>query len=387
MTGSFDVAVIGGGPAGCATALSLRLSFPELSVLLLEGGDYSAYRAGEILPPAANGLLSHLGVYDSVSEAIHFGQTGGQISGRAGVQAIPSRAVSSAWGSARLAQNHAIFSAIGGGWHLNRNLFDAMLAGQCETRGVHLLLNTSVRGAGWGTVRFADGWVLQTNIASFGARFVVDATGRTAAFARLQGARLKVHDRLTSYTRVITGSDTDVAETLVEAAPQGWWYTAPIPGGRRVVSYMTDADIGRDAGLPSIHVWMKLLNATEHVRQAVGKGHSAQDCMVRPAATSHLDHVCGVGWLAVGDASAAFDPLAAQGITKAMRNGILASYAAADSLLGREAQAAERYSSILDNQFAAYQRAHRKHFALERRWADSPFWSRRQTAPLVEGAA
>jgi hypothetical protein len=69
-----------------------------------------------------------------------------------------------------------------------------------------------------------------------------------------------------------------------------------------------------------------------------------------------------------------------------LRNGILASYAAADMRMGREARAANRYTSILDSQFAAYQKAHRKHFAQEKRWTDSLFWSRRQATPL-EGAA
>jgi flavin-dependent dehydrogenase len=371
MTESFDVAIIGGGPAGCATALSLRISFPQLSVLVLEAGDYSAHRAGEILPPAANSLLRHLGVLNALDDALD------------GVQAIASCAVASAWGDQQLEENHYLFSAIGGGWHLNRNLFDQMLAQQCEERGVDLLRNTMLRGA-W---RDDRGWLLETKDATFSARFVVDATGRAAAFARMQGARLQFHDRLTSYTRFITGSNVHATETLIEAAPQGWWYTAPVPGGRRVVSYMTDADIGRDAGLPSTHVWSELLDQTEHVRSAVGGGVATQDCMVRAAATSHLDCVHGEGWLATGDASAAYDPLAAQGITKALRNGILASFAVADILLGREAEAADRYTSILDNQFASYRRAHRKYFAQERRFPSSLFWSRRQVNSLVEGAA
>jgi len=367
MPESFDVTVIGGGPAGCATALSLRLSFPEFSVLLLEAGDYSAHRAGEILPPAANSLLRHLDV-NSLLEAAH---------------AVPSRSVAAAWGGPRLEENHYLFSAIGGGWHLNRNLFDELLARQCESRGVRLLRKTAIKGAHREGRKFA----LQTTAATFSARFVVDATGRAATFARMQGARIEFHDRLTSYTRFVTGSNVNVTETLIEAAPQGWWYTAPVPGGLRVVSYMTDADIGRDAGLPSAHVWMKLLNQTEHVRAAMGNGMAARNCMVRAAATTQLDRVHGDGWLATGDASAAYDPLAAQGITKAMRNGILASYAAADALLGREDEAANRYAAILDQQYAAYQRAHRNHFAQQRRWSDSLFWQRRQAAPLVESAA
>jgi len=366
MTESFDVAVIGGGPAGCATALSLRLSFPQLAVLLLEAGDYSAHRAGEILPPPANSLLRHLGVDKCLDST----------------QVIASRAVRPAWGGPRPGENHYLFSAIGGGWHLDRNRFDALLAQQCESRAVHLLCGTTVRGA----MRDGCVWSLDTNAATFSARFVVDATGRAAAFARMQGARLQFQDHLTSYTRFVTGSNVNATETLIEAAPQGWWYTAPIPLGRHVVSYMTDADIGRDTGLPSTHVWMKLLNQTEHVRQAVGEGVAAQDCMVRAAATTQLDHVHGDGWLAAGDAVAAYDPLSGQGIAKALRNGILASYAVADSLLGRGPDTAFRYASILETQFAAYQRAHRKYFAQEKRWTDSLFWLRRQVSPFEDAA-
>ena len=258
-----------------------------------------------------------------------------------------------------------------------------MLAEQCEARGVHLLRKTSLRGA-W---RDGHKWMLKTRAETHCAGFVVDATGRAAAFARMQGARLQFQDRLTSYTRFVTGSNVNVTETLIEAAPRGWWYTAPVPGVRRVVSYMTDADIGCDAGLPSTHVWMELLSQTEHVRAAVDNGVPTHGCMVRAVATSHLDRVRGEGWLATGDASAAYDPLAAQGITKALRNGILASYAAADALLGREAETADRYTSILESQFAAYQRAHRKHLAQQKRWAGSLFWLRRQVTPLVEGVA
>jgi hypothetical protein len=72
-----------------------------------------------------------------------------------------------------------------------------------------------------------------------------------------------------------------------------------------------------------------------------------------------------------------------------LRNGILASYAAADALLGSDAGVTERYAGILNEQFAGYEQAYRRYFAQETRWPESPFWMRRQTAtapPLEETA-
>ena len=57
-----DVAVVGGGPAGCAAAISLaRLG---RRVALLERTSYGAARVGETLPPAVQPLLRELGVWE-----------------------------------------------------------------------------------------------------------------------------------------------------------------------------------------------------------------------------------------------------------------------------------------------------------------------------------
>jgi flavin-dependent dehydrogenase len=179
MAESYDVAVIGGGPAGCATALSLRMGFPQFSVVIIEASRYADHRVGEILPPAARSLLRRLDVLNAL-DCEH---------------GIVSRAVASAWGGPRLEENHYIFSAAGGGWHLDRTRFDATLARQCESRGIQVLRGTALRSAS----RECGGWLLRTDAGEFAATFVVDATGRNAMFARMQGARLTFRDKLTSY--------------------------------------------------------------------------------------------------------------------------------------------------------------------------------------------
>lgn len=360
-----DVAVIGGGPAGCAAALTLRACFPALSVVLLEAGSYCGYRPGEILPPAARSLLRTLGILHLLDQEL----------------AMPSRGIASAWGSTTLEQNDYFLSAHGNGWHLDRSRFDAMLAEVCTPRGVRVLYDTPLRGA----VRQNGWWELETSRGLHMARFVIDATGRAAAFARMAGERIGFDDRLTSYSRIFANTDRCAVETLIESVPQGWWYTAPLPQGRRMVTFMTDVDLGQELRLPEAEAWRALLQETTHTAAVIGRSHAISDCLVRPASTARLSRIVGDGWLATGDAASAFDPLAAQGITKALRNGILAAYATGDLLRGVPG-GADRYSAIVVSQFAGYRRAHRAHFARETRWSGALFWMRRQASSPLHNA-
>ena len=72
-----------------------------------------------------------------------------------------------------------------------------------------------------------------------------------------------------------------------------------------------------------------------------------------------------------------FDPLSSQGVLKALRSGKLASFVAFDHLQGRPSSH-ERYARIARQEYDAYDTARRVFYARERRWPQSPFWSRRR---------
>jgi flavin-dependent dehydrogenase len=367
LNSAWDVAIIGGGPAGSASAISIRQTFPSMRVLLVESSDYARPRAGEVLPPLARDLLAHLSVLSQMTAPV----------------AAASRGLACAWGGEYLDETSYFYGMGGEGWHLERNRFDAMLAVQAEALGAAVRRKTSLQSS----QRIGDRWLLQLSGGELvEASFVIDTTGRSATFARGNGARRKPHDALMAFSRIFKHDDVVEALMVVEACAHGWWYTAPLPGRRRVVSLLTDADLGRCLRLFSEERWQRELLATAHVRSLLGGASLEPGVLVRSAATVALDRVSGEGWLAAGDAASAFDPLSAQGITSALRSGILAGFAAGDILSGKHAHALARYAKIIDTQRTISLRAYREHYAREHRWSGQPFWARRQHQTAAEPA-
>ncbi len=216
------------------------------------------------------------------------------------------------------------------------------------------------------------------------ADFVADATGRSAHLARRLGARRLRYDRLVGAAALMAGAPASQdSYTLVEAVPTGWWYSALMADGRMAVAFLTDGDL-LDRGFrgpQGIAAWRAALAGTRETRERVGDAAIADSDGLRilPAESSRLDRISGDGWLAVGDAAAAYDPLSSHGIGSAMASGFYAGNAIADSLAGKE-EAVPAYLDLLQRAYGACLDLQRRHYGEERRWPASPFWRRRQTA-------
>lgn len=358
-----DVVILGGGPAGTAAAVSLRSHAPALSIALVEQTGYDAPRVGETLPPTAQGVLEQLGVW-------------GTFVGEGHVAAYGTR---SAWGSDALYDNEFIYHPAGRGWHLDRKRFDRMLAREAGARGVkiyagHKFTHSQPNGRG--------GWLLnavaeQGSEVNIDAAFVIDATGRRAAFAAQRGVRKTLHDRLVGVSVTFGACDADTY-TLVEACEEGWWYSALLPDNKVVVFCMSDADIVKRRGLNSTDSLIKLLDRTRHTRARLRDATPLSAPSVHAAHTHRLEHATGDAWLAAGDAATTFDPLSSQGILKSLRSGVLASYAVTDYFKGTT-QGLEKYEALNAREFDDYLKARAEFYGQERRWPDSPFWRRRHS--------
>lgn len=363
------VAVVGGGPARAAAAIGLARC--GLRPVVLDCGRAGGEKVGECLPPLANPLLDVLGLTGRLEAAGH----------------LRSHGIRAAWGLADLAERDFLFGRLGPGWHVDRTTFEAELAEVAREAGTEWRVSTRVTRV----ARDGDRWMVLTDSpgGNVATDFVIDATGRRAIVARRLGVRRVYFDRLVGAAAVLSGPAPTEAPglvSLVEAVPDGWWYSAPLPGGRLTVLFMTDAD------LPAVEVartpdgWRRLLAGTRHTARRVADGRydGPPEVRVATAATGRLAACSGDGWAAVGDAAATFDPLSSHGIYSALAGGYDAGRAVAEAVGGQAAKL-EAYSDALEKTFAEYLSLRGMHYWAERRWPGSTFWRRRQSDALRSG--
>jgi flavin-dependent dehydrogenase len=259
----------------------------------------------------------------------------------------------------------------GPGVRLDRRRFESRLRAEADARGVRLVAPAAARVA-----REGEGWTIDTGAVRIAAPVLIDAGGRGSRLLRGHAGRPTAEDRLVCVWTHLPLLGEAQAVTYIESEPDGWWYTAPLPGGRRLLAFHGDADLVRATGVHGRLLERALLLpslAAELAGADTGRPGPVRTCAAhgaRPVAAG------GAGWLAAGDASMCFDPLSSQGLFHALYTGRAASRAAL-AMLGGDARAGEEYSAALDPVWDAYVAHRALYYGLERRWPGAPFWQRR----------
>jgi flavin-dependent dehydrogenase len=347
----FEAIVIGAGPAGCATAITLA----DRGHHTLLVGDIAVGHtwAGESLPPGAADLVT--AVFDDgvLDHAVHRSAYG----------------VRAAWGSDDLVSMDFITHPDGDGWHVDRALFDARLVAAAQARGVEIV-TARVKPA----LRDGAQWRVTLGTRDATARWMVDATGRGGGPLRpVVGAR-HAHDAQVALVALARQTAPSAAVTTIESTPVGWWYSTPTPDGPVVIALVTDHDVLPPPGRRT-HWWHERLQETHHIAGLA----DAMRCepAVHAAGTVHREGLWGDGWALAGDAAIAWDPLSSQGMVTAILMGsrlgdAISRFSAGD---GDALPDWERdYLMLLDEHLGL--RAH--YWSIEQRWGGHPFWDRRR---------
>jgi flavin-dependent dehydrogenase len=357
---TFDVCVVGGGPAGAA--LTLRLAQFGRSVALVEKASFPRAHVGESLTGGVWPLLDVLGLRSAV-------ETHGFLK--------------SEWASVEWAGERRRYRTHGGaGLQVDRGRFDALLLREAAAMPC-VRIYQPARIVDYGFIE--SQWRLRLDSGEIVyAKYLADAAGRGSRL--LPGAKTRIGAGTLAVYGYWLGVAIEDGDTLVEAGEGEWYWGAPLPGGEFNATVFADLLLGRSAGSRidycdavlrhSKLIGPKLRNAT--LLCSSGVRFCDATAMADQAPVTR-------NWIKVGDAALAIDPLSSQGVQTAIGTAVHAAVVL-NTMIERPDDAdlaMEFYQSRLRESAEFHGMAAREFYRQQFAVNAGEFWRRR----AVEGAA
>ena len=309
MTEPRDVVVVGGGPAGSATAIFLRQRGRD--VLLLDEARFPRDKVcGESVSPGARRLLSALGVAEAVRGLAP--------------QPLLGMTLTSPDGTSFRGDYRG---AVDPGFAVRREAFDQVLLQQARAAGAEVLEGARVTGlvSEAGVVKGVtchDGRGPET----IRARLVIGADGRRSVVARRLGL-LREHRWLRKFAvrGYWDGMDGLEARGEMHVGGGGYCGIAPLSGARANVTFVLDRREMAAAGGDLNGFYRRSLQRWPRVSERLaGASLVGTPTAIGPLALQAA-RVSAPGALLVGDSAGFYDPFTGEGVTLALRSAEMAS--------------------------------------------------------------
>ena len=287
---TYDVAIVGGGPAGstCAAFCAEK----GLRTIIFEREKFPREKVcGDCINPLSWPVLRRLGVEDKIREAQH-----------SALDRVEFINVQGERRNVRLVQGEAAEIAI------KRSLFDSILLNNASKRGAEIRENETVQKIV--QARSDEVWELTANSEKISARYVVAADGRNSTVARALGLlRQAKRDRIALQAHVPRPANFG-RRIVLQLLPGGYSGQAPVNDHELNLCL-----VGRASALPQLKGW-----AIEHFNLAPElQWRSIAPLTRKPIRPAHEN------LFLIGDAARVVEPFTGEGIAYALNTGEMAA--------------------------------------------------------------
>ena len=330
--GTYDVAIIGGGPAGSTAATLLKKYAPELRVLVLEKEIFPRDHIGESQLTTIGPVLSEMGVWDSVEAAdfpikIGASYTWGRNRDRWDFDFYPVEKWSNEPRPAQY-RGQRRYTA----FQVDRAKYDTILLDHAQSCGAEVRQGVKVDEVLVNTDRI-EGLKLQTG-ETITAQYYIDGSGTFAMLRRALGIGIDPNLELRNIAvwDYWAGADwavefgPNVTRIQIRSLPYGWIWFIPIGSDRTSIGLVCPAEYYKDAGLSAEELYHKSLKLQPDIHRLL-QNATPRGEVVTCRDWSHLaDRTVGDNWFLCGEAAGFADPILSAGMTLAHHSARDAAY-------------------------------------------------------------
>jgi len=308
----YDVAIVGGGPAG-STAAAL-LSRAGRRVIVFEREKFPRFHIGESLLPFSMKAFARLDLHEKFLRAGFQKKYGGEIIGACSDTGTKFYFKD----GFRSQTDHA--------YQVTRADFDKVLLDHAAESGAEVHEGTPVNGVEFSNDRVELTVNFNGSPQSIQARYVVDASGRTSVLGR-QFKIKKTYDHLQKlsifahYDGVWRAEGIDGTLTVLLRAEDRWFWLIPLAGDRTSVGVVLDSEAFRKSKLGTEEFLEQALAQQPTIAKRMENSRRVSKVYMEADFSYRSAQLYGDRWLLTGDAAGFIDPIFSSGVFLAVFSG------------------------------------------------------------------
>ncbi|PYL70228.1 MAG: hypothetical protein DMF28_00370 [Verrucomicrobia bacterium] len=301
----YDVAIIGGGPAGSTAAALLALAGRR--VIVFEREKFPRFHIGESLLPFSMKAFTRLGLHEKFFRAGFMKKFGGEIVGACSESGTKFYFKD----GYRSQTDHA--------YQVTRGDFDKVLLDHAVECGAEVHEETSVDRVEFSNDEVELGIKCNGSFHSIRARYVIDASGRTSVLGRKFKIK-KTYDHLQKlsifahYDGVWRAEGIDGTLTVLIRAIDRWFWLIPLSAERTSVGVVLDAEAFRNSKLRAEDFLEQALSEQPIIAKRMTDARRVSQVYVEADFSYRSARLHGDRWLLAGDAAGFIDPIFSSGV-------------------------------------------------------------------------